>query len=394
MTRIKPIFALILALGFIFLPYTSYGRAHEKKISKLTIFHSPGCHNCIRVEKKIVPAIETRFKDNLEIEYFNVDDIENYKLLLSLEEKHESKIRNILPVFYFEGRFLNGSGSVRGNLERLLTEPVAGVSGGMDPLPKVDLVKRFNNFTIPAIIAVGLVDGINPCAVTVIVFFMSFLAFQGYRKREMAVVGMVFILSVYLTYCLIGIGIFESLYRLQGFWLVTKMINITVGIISIVFSIYALYDFIQYRKTKSTDDLLLALPQSIKNQIHKVIGSRYRLHTRADIPVTKKPLMGLVLSALVTGFLVSMLEAVCVAKIYLPTIIFVLKTTGLKLKALSYLLLYNLLFVVPLLIIFYFVLAGTTIERFQKVLRGHLGTIKILMAVMFLGLGIFLILRD
>ena len=196
-----------------------------------------------------------------------------------------------------------------------------------------------------------------------------------------------------MTYCLIGFGLFESLYRLEGFWLLTKTINITVGIISIIFSVYALHDFIKYRSTKSTDGLLLSLPQSVKNQIHKVIGSSYRINTRTYDPASKKPLIGLAASAFVTGFLVSVLEAVCVAKIYLPTIIFVLKTTGLKLKALAYLLLYNLLFVVPLLIIFYFALAGTTSERFQKILKGHLGLVKILMGVMFLILGVFLILR-
>ena len=393
MTKIKHIFLLILSLSFIFIPYISYGQAYAFSERKLIIFYSPGCHNCICIEKEIMPALETEFKDGLIIEYCNVDIIENYKLLLSLEEKYQSKIRNILPVFYSEGRFVNGKGYVKKNLEKLLTEPVAGVKTSVETLPEVDLVKRFNNFTLPAIIAVGLIDGVNPCAVTVIVFFMSFLTFQGYRKREIVVIGIVFILSVYLTYVLIGLGIFEFLYKLQGFWLLTKVLNITVGIISISFSIYALCDFIKYRKTKSTDDLLLSLPQSIKNQIHKVIGSCYRVHKEENNIVFKRPLIALGVGALVTGFLVSVLEAVCVAKIYLPTIIFVLKTTNLKSKALIYLLLYNLLFVVPLLIIFCFALTGTTSERFQKVLRGHLGLVKILMGVMFLGLGIFLILR-
>lgn len=163
---------------------------------------------------------------------------------------------------------------------------------GKETLPKIDLVKRFSSFTPLALIAVGLIDGINPCAVTVIVFFMSFLSLQGYRKREVIVIGLIFIGSVYLTYVLIGLGIFQALYSLQGFWLLTRVINITVGCISILFSIYALYDLIQYRKNKSTDDMLLS-----------------------------------------------------------------------------------------------------TSERFQKILKGHLGTIKILMGIMFLGLGIFLILR-
>ena len=116
------------------------------------------------------------------------------------------------------------------------------------------------------------------------------------------------------------------------------IINITVGVISITFSIYALYDFIQYKKTKSTDDMLLSLPKGIKNQIHKVVGLHYRVHNKPQESTFKKHLLGLALSALITGFLVSVLEAVCVAKIYLPTIIFVLKTTSFKLKALIYLL--------------------------------------------------------
>ena len=393
MIKTRFVFVPIFILSFLFVPYISYGHTNTIKERKLIVFYSPSCHNCIRVEKAIMPGIKVEFKSVFRIEYCNIDDIENYKLLLSLEEKYRLKIRNILPVFYSEGRFVNGQGYVRKNLERMLINPVVLANDAPEVLPKIDLIKRFNSFTMPAIIAVGLVDGINPCAITAIIFFMSFLSFQGYRKREIAIIGLVFIFSVYMTYCLIGLGIFEFLYRLQGFWMLSKTVNITIGIISIIFGIYALYDFIEYRRTGSADGLLLSLPQWIKNWIHKVIGSHYRLKTVPGNPIFKKPIIGLAISALVTGFLVSILEAVCVAKIYLPTIIFVLKTTSLKLKALTYLLLYNLLFIVQLLIIFSFALTGTTVEQFQKVLKGHLGLVKILMGVMFLGLGVFLILR-
>lgn len=372
---------------------SGYAEQANKEIPVLIVFQSSSCHNCIRIKKEVMPGIEKEFRGKVIIDYHNIDDMENYKLFLSLEEKYHFQISGSFPIFFFEGKFLNGQGNVEKNLKELLTKPVAITSKTDAGLPKVDLLKRFQSFTPLAIIAVGLIDGINPCAVTVIVFFISFLSFQGYRKREIAVIGFIFIFSVYLTYVLIGLGIFESLYKLQGFWLLTKIINITVGSISILFSIYALYDFILYRKTKNTDDLLLALPKSIKNQIHKVIGAHYRLNAKPADPAFKKHLLGLAISALVTGFLVSILEAVCVAKIYLPTIIFVLKTTTFKLKALIYLLAYNLLFVAPLLVIFIFALAGTKSERFQSVLKGHLGAIKILMGIMFLCLGIFLIWR-
>ncbi len=394
MKRIKIAFMAVLTLSLLFASSFAHAKEQVESLPKLIVFYSPGCHNCMHIKNEIMPGIESKFKGKIITEYRNIDDIENYKLMLSLEDKYHAKIKDVSPIFFFEGNFLNGEGNVQNNLELfLVAAPLTIVDTGKEALPKTDLIKRFNSFTPFALIAVGLIDGINPCAVTVIVFFMSFLAFQGYRKREIVVIGLIFIFSVYLTYVLIGLGIFQFLYKLQGFWLLTKIINITVGVISIIFSIYALYDFIQYKKTKSTDDMLLSLPKGIKNQIHKVIGSHYRAHNQPRDATFKKHLLKLALSALITGFLVSVLEAVCVAKIYLPTIIFVLKTTNLKLKALSYLLLYNLLFILPLFVIFIFALFGTTSERFSAILKGHLGTIKILMGVMFLGLGLFLILR-
>ena len=385
-------FILILALSFIFIPCIGYGQAHVFKPSKLIIFYSPGCHNCIRIGKDVVHAMDMGDKNNIRIECRDVDNIENYKLLLALEEVYQPKIRNILPVFYYEGRFINGKGHVGENLERMLTGPAAPVSVAPKTLPKIDLVKLFNSFTLPAIIAVGLIDGINPCAITVILFFISFLRLYRYEKHEIAVIGLTFVFSVYLTYCLIGLGIFESFYKLQGFWLLSKIVNIVIGIISVVFGFYALYSFIRHKK-ETMDNPLLWLPKWVKNWIYKIIGYIYRLKTRSDDPALKKPIIRLVISALIAGFLVSVLEAVCVAKIYLPTIVFVLKTTGLKLKALTYLLFYNLLFIVPLLAILSFALAGTTVDKFQKILNGHLGLVKILMGLVFLGMGIFLICR-
>ena len=385
----------ILIAGALVLFFSFPGHAQQTtpQAPVLLVFYSASCHNCIRVEKEVMPAIEKEYKGRVTIEYRDIGDIENYKLLLGLGEKyHVQTASSALPIFFYAGSFVDGSGDVRAKLTALLAQG-AGAAAGAASVPQIDLVKRFQGFTPLAIIAVGLIDGVNPCAVTVIVFFISFLSFQGYRKREIALIGLIFIASVYLTYVLIGFGIFQSLYQLRGFWLLTRIINITVGSISILFSIYALYDFVQYRKTKTTDDLLLSLPASIKNQIHKVIGSHYRVRTKPGESGLKKHMFGLAASALVTGFLVSVLEAVCVAKIYLPTIIFVLKTTSFKLKALVYLLVYNLLFVLPLIVIFIFALAGTTSERFSAILKGHLGMLKIIMGAMFLVLGIFLIWR-
>jgi cytochrome c biogenesis protein CcdA len=265
--------------------------------------------------------------------------------------------------------------------------------GSVVGLNTVDLVAHFKSFVPAAVVFAGLGDGINPCAFTVIIFFISFLALQGYRKHEVAFIGLAFIFAVFLTYLGIGLGIFNFLYRFRGFWVVTYLLNILIGILSIVLGVFALYDFIEFRKTGSAEGLILQLPKSIKERIHKVVGFFYRRNSRQEHNALKPALNRLVLSALGTGFLVSLLEAVCTGQVYLPTISFVLKSTSLKLEAAGYLLLYNIMFIVPLLAIFILALLGTTNQQFFGFLKRHLGLIKILMAILFFGLGGYLLWR-
>jgi cytochrome c biogenesis protein CcdA len=377
------LFILALAAGF------AYAVAATQASPKLIVFHSSTCHKCIEAKKRIMPDIEREFKDEITIEYRDIGDIENYNLLLSLKEKYNKEIEIDLPVFFFEGRFLaGGKEGIRDGLRALISGALKGPAKEAN-LPRIDLVTRFKNLAAITIIGAGLVDGINPCAFTVIVFFISFLALQGYKKKELTVIGFSFIFAVFLTYLLIGLGIFNFIYQLRGFWLVTRVFNIAIGIFSIVLGIFATHDFFKFRKTRDTEGLFLQLPQSIKNRIHYVIGMHYRK------PSLERHIFALVTTALLTGFLVSILEAVCTGQTYLPTIAFILKTTtGLRLQALAYLLLYNLMFILPLLVIFFFALLGVTSGQFFAFLRRHLLTVKVMMALLFFGLGIFLIWKS
>lgn len=388
------ILSLIFFLVILAISTFSYSQANTFTTRRLIVFYSPACHKCIQTKMELMPEIEKEFKGKILIEYYDITDIDNYKLMLGLQEKYSVKINNILPVFYFEGKFLNGEGKIRNNLKQLiassLNKPVK-----KEVLASIDLISRFKNFQPLAIINAGLIDGINPCAFTVIVFFISFLALQGYKKIELIIIGLSFIFTVFLTYLLLGLGLFNFLYSLRGFWLVVKIFNFSVAILSIILGILCLYDFFKFKKTRQTEGLILQLPKTIKNQIYKIIGLHYRVTGSGQSKSTalRKHIFNLILSAIITGFLVSILEAICTGQMYLPTIAFVLKTTHLKLEALGYLLLYNFMFIIPLLAIFLFALLGVTSEEFSRFLKKHFLTLKILMGILFFSLGIFLLWR-
>jgi cytochrome c biogenesis protein CcdA len=389
------LFSLLACLLFSGCLRTQVRTIKERSVNnkhKLLVFHSINCQECIKVKNTIMPQIQREFQDKIQIEYRDTAVEENYKLLLSLKEKYNNKIELVLPVFYFEGQLLNAKAEVKNNLRRMIAQSLSKPPTQQE-LPAIDLLEHFKSFKIFGIIAAGLGDGVNPCAFTVIVFFISYLALQGYRKKELTAIGFSFILAVFLTYLLIGFGLFNIIYSLDKFLLVRKVFNISIGIFSLTLGVLSYYDLVTFKKTKDSKGLILQLPETVKKRIHAIIGWHYRKPKGQEGRVSKPHIFRLIISALVTGFLVSFLELVCTGQLYLPTIKFALKTTPLKLQALGYLLLYNLMFIMPLLIIFILALLGVTSEQFSKMLKKHIVSLKALMTILFFSLGIVLIWR-
>jgi cytochrome c biogenesis protein CcdA len=358
---------------------------------KIIFFYSNSCQECIKVKTEFIPKIYEKFRDGIEeIDYRDIADIENYKFFLGLKKQYGVSRDLKVPVIFFVGNFLSGRDSIVHELDGLLESSLKKPGIREEKISSFDLLAHFLSFTLMAVVSAGLIDGINPCAFTVIVFFISFLALEGYKKRELIVIGFSFILAVFLTYLLIGLGLFGFFYCLKGFWLVRRIVNLAIGLFSIILGFFAVSDFFKYKRTAQTEGMSLQLPQAVKNRIHAVITGHYR-RTKDASQLEHKAMFSLILTAFITGLLVSILEAVCTGQTYLPTISFILKTTPMKLAALGYLILYNLMFVVPLLLIFLFALLGVTSEQFSQFLKKHFLTTKILMAVLFFSLGILLI---
>lgn len=252
-----------------------------------------------------------------------------------------------------------------------------------------EVIKRFKSLNLGIIVSSGLIDGINPCAFTVLVFFISFLAFVGYTKRKMAIVGVAFILAVFITYVLIGFGLFEFIRRIEAFLFISQWVSALVSVFAFILGAVSLYDFSIYRKTKDFERIKLKLPLFLKEKIQETI--RQRTDIRRFKALAKD--LRLLASAFVTGFTVSLLESICTGQIYVPTLVYILRISPHKLKAFGYLLLYNLMFIFPLIFIFYLGLRGLTSEGFANFARKNLGKIKLITAFLFfvLGIGILLI---
>jgi cytochrome c biogenesis protein CcdA len=349
----------------------------------LRVFHMPTCKACVKTIDSVIPPIAEKYEDRVLWDYIDITEEENYKKYVALETQLNRSLAT--PTILIGSHVLVGMTEIADNLDMDIQQALAGPAAAPMALEGrgVDLLERFRSFGAWAVFGAGLVDGFNPCAFTVIVFFVSFLTLMGYKRKEVAVIGLTYIAAVYLTYLSLGFGLFKALYGLKAFLVVSQMIYLLIGGLSFFLGYLALRDYALYKKTGSTDALALQLPGPVKKKIHAIVGDYYRKDKKSQT----RAMLGLAASAFTVGFLISLLEAVCTGQLYLPTIIFVLKDATLRAKALFYLVMYNFMFILPLVVVLILALFGTTSREFEAYAKKHLGLIKISMAAVFLALG-------
>ena len=192
----------------------------------------------------------------------------------------------------------------------------------------------------------------------------------------MLMAGLAFTSAVFATYFLLGMGALKFLEYLNSFPFAVKVVYLIAAIGTFILAILSFYDAYKAKRGRAKE-IKLQLPKLLKSRIHRVI----RKHTKTS---------GIVTGALVIGFAIAALELVCTGQVYLPTISFVAGVEGMRIHALSYLLLYNLMFIVPLLIVFGLVYWGTTFVQLGGFLQRHLVRLKLGTGTLLLGLAIWL----
>ena len=350
---------------------------------EVIFFYSSHCKVCLELKKEFIPLIKEKYVGRVNWTELNIqENKENLSKLMSISlnlRKHEG----VVPTILVGDTLLVGKNEIKDNLTSAITLAISAKKTFFGFI-NIDLMQMFKKISIFTVITSGLIDGINPCAFAVIVFFVSFLAVYGYRKREIIYVGTSYCLAVFITYLLIGLGLFNFLYSLAGFYTAIKIFYYFIAGFCFMLSGLALYDYLRFKKTKETEGLILQLPGFLKKRINETIGSRLRNKKEEGA-------FSLCISAFVVGFLVSLLEAVCTGQVYLPTIVLILKSTHLRLKAFTYLIVYNLMFILPLVCVFVLSLLGLSSQKFNEFLKANMAVIKLLMCFLFLLLGFVLL---
>ncbi|HIE28893.1 TPA: DUF1573 domain-containing protein, partial [Candidatus Poribacteria bacterium] len=155
----------------------------SSKVVYLAYFQRPGCKECDRVNY-ILKSLERRYP-NLKVRRFNSEKKENIELFEAMCDLYgvPENERLIAPGIFLGAQHLLKEEITDKKLRDLIEQ--YGKEGTGRPWEdaekmragaKENIIARFRTLGPFAVMAAGLVDGINPCAFATIIFFMSYLA--------------------------------------------------------------------------------------------------------------------------------------------------------------------------------------------------------------------------
>jgi len=346
----------------------------------VSIFSLPSCEYCEKLIEKTIPRIAENMDVNIPIEYHSLNDAENFEKLIQLEQQLNDK-DNELPVLIIGNKLLGGKREIKRELQKLIflfTEDDQTQNTDADIDAGVIIKQKFNSFKLMPVILAGLLDGINPCAFTTIIFLLSYLIYLGKTKKQILWAGMSFSAGVFFTYMIIGLGFSEVLSSIRIHGSMAVIIKYVTFTLVLGLGVFNLSDAVKIKQGK-LKDISLKLP----GKLRKKIQDKVKTHSRKS---------GLIFGSFTLGFFVSTFELACTGQMYVPTLIYMLQISSARLKAVAYLLLYNLMFIIPLILVFLAVYFGLARDSVVRTFQKNLFSIKLLTALLFIGLAIFMLI--
>lgn len=176
---------------------------------------------------------------------------------------------------------------------------------------------------LPLVIVAALIDSVNPCAFSILLLTVAFLLSIGKLRSNVMQIGAAYIVGLFFVYLMIGLGLLQTLHLFDT---PHFMASVGAGLLVLLGMINLANEFVPAFPVK------LAIPQAAHRRMAVLME-------RASVP-----------TALALGGLVGVCEFPCTGGPYLM-VLGLLHDQTTYYTGVGYLLLYNVIFVLPLVLI-------------------------------------------
>jgi cytochrome c biogenesis protein CcdA len=342
----------------IFLPLAAH--ADTKKTA--VYFYADWCPHCQNVNAYFT---EQGFYDKYDIRKMNFDDPQNKELLGKVFDVEGKTGGAGIPAVIVDDKILVGDQQIIAEFAKTM-ERSKGIAGQFLAGVGDGSMKPANGFdaSILFLLLAALADAANPCALAVLILLLAtVIAAKG--KNYALLSGLMFSLAIFISYLLMGLG----LYRAIAVANVGKYLSLGAGILAILIALANFKDVFWYGKL-----FIMEVPFSWRPKMQEIIR-------KATSPW----------SAFGVGFVVSLFLVPCASGPYVSILARLAERVDMT-RTFFLLVLYNLVFVSPMIIItlamYFFDARMKSMEGWRKT---HLRFLHALTGIIMLALGIYLI---
>jgi cytochrome c biogenesis protein CcdA len=222
------------------------------------------------------------------------------------------------------------------------------------------------NLNLFIILGAAVIDSINPCAIGVLVFLLAYLTQMKVSSRALLFHGLLYLAAVFFTYLIVGALLLPVIQQMRSF---SVMSYLAIAAIIGVFGLLELKEFFLPGKT-SLIGIAPRYSLMIKKQAQKMSNNPF---------VT----FGL-------GIFVALVELPCTGAVYLA-VLSLMALSGLNISNLAMLVIYNIIFILPLVVILILFCRGTSAEVIQRWQEKNKAKMHLSVGLLLLGLAAWMV---
>lgn len=219
--------------------------------------------------------------------------------------------------------------------------------------------------SLSVILVSAAIDSINPCAIGVLILMISVVLGGKNSVSRLLLLGGLYIGAIYITYLAAGLGLIYFLASIP-LW-ITEYLALIVGSFVILAGLFEIKDFFWYGLGFS-----LQIPSFFVEKIHK-------LSKNMTIP-----------GVIMLGAFIAGVELPCTGAPYLAII--TLLSLNFNFQAFLLLLIYNVIFVSPLVVILLLVATGAKVSSIKRWKQANKAYMRFAIGLLLVSLGWLLIL--
>ena len=223
-------------------------------------------------------------------------------------------------------------------------------------------MSRGGAWLLPLVIVASILDSVHPCSFSILLITIAFLFGIQMTRRKILQIGGVYIAGIFSAYLLIGLGILKVLHLFNTPHFMGKLgatLLITFGVINLINRFFPKFP----------------IKLKIPGVAHGVMS---KLMDRASFPAV----FGL-------GFLVGICQFPCMGGPYLM-VIGLLRDQVTYFSGFGYLVLYNLILIVPLVAVLWISADKLIVDKVQEWKKSNLKGLKLWAGLAMIAIGILI----